>query len=192
MAPVKRPGVVHRKVGFQIEQAHEQLPVHRQPQSLELPQQAALGQRRPVQPQGTVTTYPGVVLVFAAPADAGALEFPAPVTQQGLAAQGAYQVGGKVIGRHLDAFNGRNGRVLSVVVYLNDQWRSEEGGRLRIWADPDAIHPATEVEPRAGTLVCFLSDQIPHEVLEARRQRVSVAGWFRCNNSTADRPDPPR
>ncbi|HBP74467.1 MAG TPA: proline hydroxylase, partial [Alcanivorax sp.] len=28
--------------------------------------------------------------------------------------------------------------------------------------------------------------------LEARRQRVSVAGWFRCNNSTADRPDPPR
>ncbi|MBL4714168.1 MAG: 2OG-Fe(II) oxygenase [Alcanivorax sp.] len=94
--------------------------------------------------------------------------------------------------RHLDAFNGRNGRVLSVVVYLNDQWRSEEGGRLRVWADPDAIHPATEVEPRAGTLVCFLSDRIPHEVLEARRQRVSVAGWFRCNNSTADRPDPPR
>ena len=94
--------------------------------------------------------------------------------------------------RHLDAFNGNNGRVLSVVIYLNEQWRSDDGGRLRIWADPDAIHPATEVEPRAGTLVCFRSDRIPHEVLEARRQRVSVAGWFRCNNSTADRPDPPR
>jgi hypothetical protein len=87
-------------VGFEIEQTHEQLPVHRQPQLLELAQQTALGQRGTVQPQGAVAAHAGVMLVFAAPADAGALEFPAPVTQQGLAAQGAYQVGGKIIGRH--------------------------------------------------------------------------------------------
>lgn len=94
--------------------------------------------------------------------------------------------------RHLDAFNGNNGRVLSVVVYLNDGWRAEQGGRLRIWPSANALHPAIEVMPRAGTLVCFLSDRIPHEVLEARRRRVSIAGWFRRNTTTADRLDPPR
>lgn len=102
--------------------------------------------------------------------------------------------------RHLDAFSGaahtsrvtNKARVLSVVLYLNEAWRSEEGGRLRIWPKPDALHPVTEVEPRSGTLVCFLSDRIPHEVLEARRQRISIAGWFRCNTTTAERLDPPR
>ncbi|HCR80291.1 MAG TPA: proline hydroxylase, partial [Alcanivorax sp.] len=29
-------------------------------------------------------------------------------------------------------------------------------------------------------------------VLNPHRQRVSMSGWFRCNNSTADRADPPR
>ncbi|GAA5134357.1 2OG-Fe(II) oxygenase [Alloalcanivorax gelatiniphagus] len=94
--------------------------------------------------------------------------------------------------RHLDAFNGNNGRVLSAVLYLNRDWRDDEGGRLRIWSDPDASEPALDVAPRAGTLVCFLSDRIPHEVLEAQRQRLSIAGWFRCNNSTAIAPDPAR
>jgi len=94
--------------------------------------------------------------------------------------------------RHLDAFNGNNGRVLSAVLYLNEQWRDDEGGRLRLWPDPDAATPVMEVTPRAGTLVCFLSDRIPHEVMEASRQRLSIAGWFRCNNSTALAPDPAR
>lgn len=94
--------------------------------------------------------------------------------------------------RHLDAFNGNNGRLLSVVLYLNEGWQSDWGGRLRIWPEPDAQSIATEVEPRAGTLVTFLSEKIPHEVLAATRERYSIAGWFRCNNTTADWLDPPR
>ena len=94
--------------------------------------------------------------------------------------------------RHLDAFNGNNGRVLSAVLYLNDRWRDDDGGRLRLWPHPDAVVPAMDVTPRAGTLVCFLSEHIPHEVMEASRQRLSIAGWFRCNNSTALAVDPPR
>ncbi len=94
--------------------------------------------------------------------------------------------------RHLDAFNGNNGRLLSVVLYLNEGWQSQWGGRLRLWPDPDAQGVATEVEPRAGTLVAFLSEKIPHEVLAATRERYSIAGWFRCNNTTADWLDPPR
>ncbi len=94
--------------------------------------------------------------------------------------------------RHLDAFNGHNGRLLSVVLYLNEGWQSEWGGRLRIWREPDATTIATEVEPRAGTLVAFLSEKIPHEVLAATRERYSIAGWFRCNSTTTDWLDPPR
>ncbi|MED5238900.1 MAG: 2OG-Fe(II) oxygenase [Pseudomonadota bacterium] len=94
--------------------------------------------------------------------------------------------------RHLDAFNGNNGRLLSVVLYLNEGWQSGWGGRLRIWPGPDTSAIATEVEPRAGTLVAFLSEKIPHEVLAATRERYSIAGWFRCNNTTADWLDPPR
>ena len=94
--------------------------------------------------------------------------------------------------RHLDAFNGNNGRLLSVVLYLNEGWQSDWGGRLRIWSAPDAQSIATEVEPRAGTLVTFLSEKIPHEVLAATHERYSIAGWFRCNNTTAEWLDPPR
>lgn len=94
--------------------------------------------------------------------------------------------------RHMDAFNGNNGRLLSVVLYLNEGWQSDWGGRLRIWPGLDATAIATEVEPRAGTLVAFLSEKIPHEVLAATHERYSIAGWFRCNNTTADWLDPPR
>lgn len=94
--------------------------------------------------------------------------------------------------RHLDAFQGNKGRLLSIVVYLNAGWRSDQGGRLRIWPTPQASAVAMEVEPRAGTLVAFLSEKIPHEVLAATRERYSIAGWFRCNVSTADWLDPPR
>ena len=94
--------------------------------------------------------------------------------------------------RHVDAFNGNNGRLLSVVLYLNEGWQSQWGGRLRIWPKANANRVVTEVEPRAGTLVAFLSENIPHEVLAATRERYSIAGWFRCNNTTADRLDPAR
>ncbi|MEC7468361.1 MAG: 2OG-Fe(II) oxygenase, partial [Pseudomonadota bacterium] len=34
--------------------------------------------------------------------------------------------------------------------------------------------------------------EFPHEVLPATRDRFSIAGWFRVNNSTAQRVDPPK
>lgn len=90
---------------------------------------------------------------------------------------------------HLDAFSGSSfsnkARVVSVVVYLNSVRQKDDGGRLRIWPRPDAIDSVLDVVPRAGTLVCFLSEQIPHEVLAAKRERFSIAGWFRRNGSSA-------
>jgi SM-20-related protein len=48
------------------------------------------------------------------------------------------------------------------------------------------------VQPAYGSVVVFLSDCVPHEVAAARRDRYSIAGWFRVNGSRADRVDPPQ
>lgn len=93
--------------------------------------------------------------------------------------------------RHLDAFAGNNSRVVSVVAYLNDGWSRTDGGCLRLWATPESRRHLMDIEPRAGTLVSFLSEQIPHEVLPARRDRTSIAGWFRRNRTTTECIDVP-
>jgi SM-20-related protein len=83
---------------------------------------------------------------------------------------------------HVDAFadehNPRGNRKLSSVFYLNKDWRSEHGGELVLYA-PDSGEEITRVLPQLGTLVLFLSEEFPHEVLPARRTRRSVTGWFR-------------
>jgi SM-20-related protein len=47
------------------------------------------------------------------------------------------------------------------------------------------------IKPDAGTLVIFLSDEFPHEVMTVFKDRYSIAGWFRINNSSAYKADPP-
>ena len=89
--------------------------------------------------------------------------------------------------RHLDQFRGVDRRQLSCVLYLNERWRREDGGALRIYTetetetDMDMDTPArcVDVLPAGGRLVCFLSARFPHQVLPARRERYSIAGWFR-------------
>jgi SM-20-related protein len=77
--------------------------------------------------------------------------------------------------RHRDRFRDDDARVLSLVVYLNADWNERDGGELRLHL-PDG---ARDVTPRRGTSVVFLSDEVEHEVLPARRERMSIAGWFR-------------
>lgn len=92
--------------------------------------------------------------------------------------------------RHLDAFSGESNRVLSTVLYLNSDWGKDDGGELVMYL-PGEQEDSVRVTPLAGTLVIFLSEEFPHEVLPAHRDRFSIAGWFRVNNSTAQRVDPP-
>jgi SM-20-related protein len=77
---------------------------------------------------------------------------------------------------HRDRFRDDDARVLSCVVYLNEDWDAEHGGALRLRLAGGATH---DVLPRSGTLVAFLSERLVHEVLPATRERVSLAGWFR-------------
>lgn len=92
--------------------------------------------------------------------------------------------------RHYDAFRGEANRVLSVVAYFNRGWVPSNGGELVIYTD-DHDKEGVKVVPLFGTLVTFLSEEFPHEVLAANRDRYSIAGWFRVNTSVSDRVDPP-
>lgn len=81
--------------------------------------------------------------------------------------------------RHLDRFREGNQRVVSLVLYLNADWGADDGGELHLYPEgPQATGPVT-LSPRGGTLVCFLSEAVPHEVLAARRLRLALTGWFR-------------
>ncbi len=76
--------------------------------------------------------------------------------------------------RHLDQFKKDDHRRLSVICYLNENWKAEEGGQLRIYEEANQI----DVLPEAGRLVCFRSDKLEHEVLPASRPRLSLTGWI--------------
>ena len=106
-----------------------------------------------------------------------------------LAANGALQLGlfdfeghyaiypaGRGYARHVDRFRDEDSRVLSIVVYLNEEWHAEEGGALRLHRPRGKT---LDVAPRSGTLAAFLSDRVAHEVIPATRPRLSIAGWFR-------------
>ena len=76
--------------------------------------------------------------------------------------------------RHLDQFRKDDHRKLSIICYLNDEWKGEHGGHLRIYL-PDG---SLDILPVAGRLVCFRSDLLEHEVLPAMRDRLSLTGWI--------------
>lgn len=103
----------------------------------------------------------------------------------------AHYQNGAFYKRHYDAFSGRSNRRVSLVAYLNSGWSPEQGGELVLFTAPEKDNQcAVKVTPLLGTLVLFLSEDIPHEVLPVTRDRFSVAGWFRVNDTTGHRLDP--
>ncbi len=89
--------------------------------------------------------------------------------------------------KHLDAFKGNarrdaTNRVLSVVAYFNPDWSGADGGNLLLF-DDEATEPFVQIAPTFGTLVVFLSEDVPHEVSPARRDRYSIAGWYRASGT---------
>jgi SM-20-related protein len=80
---------------------------------------------------------------------------------------------GAYYAKHRDRFRDDDARVLSLVTYLNPDWRDEDGGVLRLSFDGGDV----DIVPRTGS-VCFLSE-LEHEVLPATRERCSIAAWMR-------------
>lgn len=94
----------------------------------------------------------------------------------------AHYAPGAFYKRHFDAFKGgESRRVLSTVLYLNQNWQAADGGQLVIY-DKDSEQIISTVIPEMGTLAVFLSEDFPHEVLACKRDRYSVTGWFRIQD----------
>lgn len=77
--------------------------------------------------------------------------------------------------KHIDQHKETRHRQISCVYYLSP-WKEGNGGELRIFPKEKA---AFEIEPRQGRFVCFLSGELPHEVLKTYAIRSSLTGWFR-------------
>jgi SM-20-related protein len=82
--------------------------------------------------------------------------------------------------RHSDSFKGQSSRSLSIVVYLNRDWLPDDGGELVLYKDDKDLVGLTVI-PSFATVVVFLSEEHPHEVLPAHRDRYSIAGWYSPN-----------
>lgn len=77
--------------------------------------------------------------------------------------------------KHLDVFKTDDARLFSVVFYLNDHWKKQDGGELIIYTENQTI----TVPPLANTLVFFDSSKFYHEVLKTNTPRYSVTGWLK-------------
>jgi len=85
--------------------------------------------------------------------------------------------------RHLDSFQNDNKRKLSIAFYLNSEdWSQTDGGALALYLEGDQSEEQTIlVNPIAGRMVIFESQKIPHEVLIAHRDRLSITGWLKTS-----------
>jgi SM-20-related protein len=104
---------------------------------------------------------------------------------------------GEFYQKHVDALKGRSNRVLSTVLYLNEHWQEADAGELLLYPPQHSSSRDTQtvlkkVAPQLGTMLIFLSEKFPHEVLAAQQTRYSIAGWFRVNNNHGGLIDPAR
>lgn len=81
---------------------------------------------------------------------------------------------------HLDRHAGTIDRIVTTILYLNPNWQSGDGGELKLWTTAgDKSGAFILIEPRMGTLVCFMAGDFWHEVMPAKKTRMSITGWFR-------------
>lgn len=86
---------------------------------------------------------------------------------------------GEFYALHRDNPQGKNGRIISAVYYLHEDWQQDWGGELRLQDKNDQWHI---LQPKPNRVALFQSDLI-HEVLEAKHQRLSITAWLRHNDS---------
>jgi SM-20-related protein len=84
--------------------------------------------------------------------------------------------------KHSDVLQGKKNRILTTVLYLNEDWHACDGGELVVFEATGNSVIAT-VNPTFGTMIIFLSESFPHEVLMSHSTRRSIAGWFRVSGS---------
>jgi SM-20-related protein len=81
--------------------------------------------------------------------------------------------------RHYDQLRRDGRRQVTLTLYLNQDWREADGGKLRVFLDESEPSRELDILPAAGTLVAFLSARFAHQVLPCARERLSLTCWFR-------------
>ncbi len=76
--------------------------------------------------------------------------------------------------KHKDAFKSDDARKISVILYLNKNWKKGNGGELKLYL----ANSEETIEPIGERLVIFES-HLEHEVLESKTDRYSVTGWLK-------------
>lgn len=76
--------------------------------------------------------------------------------------------------RHTDRHKTGSSRIVSFLLYLNEQWLPSDGGELCIYEEDKTV---ASILPQGGTLALFLSEK-EHEVLPTKRERSSITGWM--------------
>lgn len=84
--------------------------------------------------------------------------------------------------KHLDQFIGTEERKVTCILYLNEDWQASDGGQLRMYLSPTETSEFIDILPQGGRLVVFVSSDFLHEVLPAKRERISITGWFRTRS----------
>ncbi len=79
---------------------------------------------------------------------------------------------------HIDQFSARNNRLISFVLYLNDNWKTGDGGELKIF---EKNGNEVLIEPIAKRCVLFKSDCVLHQVMPTTKDRYSLTGWLLNN-----------
>ncbi|MDF1823618.1 MAG: 2OG-Fe(II) oxygenase [Verrucomicrobiales bacterium] len=82
---------------------------------------------------------------------------------------------------HLDCHKKTQSRILSAILYLDEDWVESDGGQLRLYTDNinGVKGPSIDIFPEPGKLVIFVSAEFWHEVRKSSRFRHSLTGWFR-------------
>ena len=77
--------------------------------------------------------------------------------------------------KHFDQFRNNDSRKFSMVMYLNEDWKENDGGELCIHTE----NSNQNISPMNGKSVFFKSNELEHEVLVTNKQRLSITGWLK-------------
>lgn len=86
---------------------------------------------------------------------------------------------GEFYALHRDNPQDKNGRMISSVYYLHEQWQKDWGGELHLQDKHGQWHI---IQPKPNRMALFQSDLL-HEVLISKQQRLSITAWLRSDTS---------
>ena len=79
---------------------------------------------------------------------------------------------GSAYDKHYDNEGLSDTRKVTFLLYMNQNWRPENGGVFRIYNSADsAAGPTTDISPIADRILCFWSDRLVHSVEPSFAQR---------------------